>query len=67
MLEKADPPAERPTERENLDRWRAAQLARLGFDEHAVELLVAVEADLHDVARLLNNGCPHATALLILI
>lgn len=58
---------ELPTEQEKLDQWRATELARRGFDEPSVELLVLSQVDLHDVDALLEHGCPHTTALLILI
>lgn len=57
----------KPTEQEKLDKWRAKEFARLGFDEHQAELLVSHDVSPHDAARLTDIGCPHSTALLILI
>lgn len=59
--------AVRPTESEKLDAYRAEELAKRGFDEHDVELLVASQVSLHDVNRLLDLGCPHTLVLLILL
>lgn len=55
------------SEAAQLDQWRTSELARRGFDEHDVELLVAAQVSLHDVDRLLDRGCPLTTALLILL
>lgn len=41
-----------PTEKQRLDLWRTKELAQV---------------DLHDVDRLLQAGCPHTTALMILL
>lgn len=58
--------AGKQTEAEKLDSWRANELRRRGFDEHAVELLVQVQVDLHEVDYLLGRGCPHGVAVSIL-
>lgn len=63
MLEEAVP----QSEQEKVDVWKLQEFRRLGFDEHDAELLVAAGADLHDTARMLTNGCPLTTALLILV
>ena len=59
--------AERETDRDRLDRWRTGELPKRGFDSHEIELLVAADVSLHDVDRLIGNGCPVTTALLILL
>lgn len=56
-----------PTEKQRLDLWRTRELEKRGFEGHAVELLVLAQVDLHDVDRLLQAGCPHTTALMILL
>ena len=44
--------------------WRAAQLMRLGLPEPLAEIY-ADRADWHQVARLVQRGCPPVLALRI--
>lgn len=62
-----EPEAVLRTEQEKLDSWRENEFARLGFDEHSVELLVRAEASPHEAHELIRGGCPHATAVAILL
>ena len=45
--------------------WRVSQLARLGLARPVAEA-VADRVDWHDVARLVQRGCPAALAVTIL-
>jgi hypothetical protein len=48
--------------------WRLAQLAEAGYDDdEAVVLAVSSDIDLHRAVDLLLKGCPHSTALRILL
>ena len=64
------PTAETPvrsSEQELVERWRAQELERAGFDAAAaVELAGRSDVDLHRAVELLQKGCPPATALSIL-
>lgn len=44
--------------------WRVSQLARLGLARQVAEA-VADHVDWHDVARLVERGCPAALAVVI--
>jgi hypothetical protein len=56
-----------PTEQELVERWRAQELQRAGFDpEAAAELARRGDVDLHAAVELLQKGCPPAVALSIL-
>jgi hypothetical protein len=62
----AETPA-RPTEQELVERWRAQELERAGFDAAAAaELARRSDVDLHAAVELLQKGCPPAVALSIL-
>jgi hypothetical protein len=62
----AETPA-RPTEQELVERWRAQELERAGFDPAAAaELARRSDVDLHAAVELLQKGCPPAVALSIL-
>ena len=55
------------TEQELVERWRAQELQRAGFDpEAAAELARRSDVDLHAAVELLQKGCPPAVALSIL-
>jgi hypothetical protein len=55
-------------EAERVIRWRFDELARAGFDaSDALVLATHVEVDLHAAASLVASGCPHETALRILL
>jgi hypothetical protein len=57
----------RPTEQELVERWRAQELERAGFDPAAAaELARRADVDLHAAVELLQRGCPPAVALSIL-
>lgn len=48
--------------------WRLEVALRLGFEEAAAVDLAESRADLHDVRRrLLDRGCSHELALLIVL
>ena len=52
----------------NVFRWRLHELLRAGYAcDDAVTLTVHFEVDLHLAIDLPRRGCPHATALRILL
>jgi hypothetical protein len=56
------------TETERVERWRADELMRAGFDPAAaVELAVCLDVDLHSAIGLLERGCPADLAVQILL
>jgi hypothetical protein len=56
------------TEQERVERWRAEELERGGFDhESAVQLASRHDVDLHRAIELIRSGCPAETALRILL
>lgn len=56
------------TEEERVVSWRVAALVRAGYEEgSAIELAFAPGVDLHLAVRLLEAGCPAATAVRILL
>jgi hypothetical protein len=56
------------TEIERIERWRADELIRVGYDaEQALALSVRHDIDLHAAAQLLRSGCPPDLALQILL
>jgi hypothetical protein len=56
------------TEAERIERWRAEELERAGYDAaHAAELATRQDVDLHRAVDLLERGCPVDTALRILL
>jgi hypothetical protein len=63
-------PAELVNEREldRVERWRADELERAGFDAAAATTLARRhDVDIHRAADLLRNGCPPELALKILL
>jgi hypothetical protein len=51
-----------------VERWRAEELQRAGYDERAATALAKRhDIDLHRAADLLRNGCPPELALQILL
>lgn len=49
-------------------RWRAEELVRAGYGPEAVALIAGnYRIDLHLAVKLLQRGCPEATALRILL
>jgi len=56
------------TEHERVERWRAEELLRAGFDPAAaVELAQRFDIDLHAATELVDRGCPHELAVKILL
>jgi hypothetical protein len=56
------------TEGERIQRWRAAELERAGYDESdAAELASRTDVDLHLAVELIGRGCPPRTAVRILL
>jgi len=55
------------TELDRVERWRTAELMRVGFPgDDAVALAARFEVDLHDAIEIVHRGCPPALALRIL-
>ena len=56
------------TETERIERWRAEELERAGYEPRAVgRLAVRHDVDLHTAVELLQRGCPPELALRILL
>lgn len=56
------------TELERVERWRAEELMRAGYDPAGASALAArLEIDLHTATDLLERGCPADLALRILL
>ena len=56
------------TEVERVERWRAEELERAGYDLSAAAMLAASSGvDLHLAIDLLARGCPQDTAVQILL
>jgi hypothetical protein len=56
------------TESERIERWRAEELERAGYEPgEAATLAACVDVDLHLAVELLERGCPADTALRILL
>ena len=56
------------TELERVERWRADELMRVGFDPmSAVELAARLDIDLHRATELVDRGCSAELALQILL
>ncbi len=56
------------TEQERIQRWRAEELERAGYEASAAALLAArADVDLHYAIDLLRNGCAPELALQILL
>jgi len=57
-----------PTERERIERWRAEELERAGYEPRAAgRLAVRHDVDLHLAIDLLQRGCSVDLALKILL
>jgi hypothetical protein len=55
------------TELERVERWRAAELVRVGFPgDDAVALAARLDVDLHEAIALVQRGCPPELAVRIL-
>jgi hypothetical protein len=56
------------TELERVERWRAEELARAGYEPvDALELAARPDVDLHQAIELVERGCPVELAVQILI
>ena len=56
------------TEIERIERWRAEELERAGYEPRAAgRLAVRHDVDLHTAVDLLERGCPPELALKILL
>jgi hypothetical protein len=56
------------TEMERIERWRAEELERAGYEPRAAgRLAVRHDVDLHSAVDLLQRGCPTDLALRILL
>lgn len=56
------------TEQERIQRWRAEELERAGYEPSAAALLATrPDVDLHYAIDLLRNGCAPELALQILL
>jgi hypothetical protein len=56
------------TELDRIERWRAEELVRAGYEpSDALALAARHDIDLHFAVALLEQGCPYETALDILI
>lgn len=56
------------TEQERVERWRADELMRAGYDPEGASALAArPDIDLHTATDLLERGCPADLALQILL
>ncbi len=67
-MQAAETPLIVETEAERVERWRAEELERAGFaPDTAVILASRTDIDLHQAARLLEQGCPPDLAAEILL
>ncbi len=56
------------TEQERIERWRADELERAGYEPSAAAMLASrPEVDLHYAIDLIRAGCQHELALQILL
>jgi hypothetical protein len=56
------------SEQERIERWRADELERAGYEPSAASLLAGRgDVDLHDAIALVRNGCNPELALQILL
>jgi hypothetical protein len=63
-----DPDVLTSTERDQVERWRAGELERAGFDVSLARKLAArLDIDLHVAIELVANGCPPELAGQILL
>ena len=55
------------TELDRVERWRTAELMRVGFaGDDAVALAARPDIDLHEAIELVRRGCPPQLAVQIL-
>ena len=62
MEEAIDIEIEKESEEARINAWRVEQLAKLGLST-VIATAVATIVDWHDVARLVEKGCPPELAL----
>jgi hypothetical protein len=56
------------TENDRIERYRAEELEKVGYDPiSAVELAARHDVDLHQAISLIERGCPPETAVRILL
>ena len=56
------------TETERIERWRAEELQRAGYEPRAAgRIAVRHDVDLHAAVELVERGCPQDLALKILL
>jgi hypothetical protein len=56
------------TELERVERWRAEELIRAGYDPAAAsDIACRLDVDLHGAIELLGHGCPPELAVRILL
>ena len=68
MATAADTQVHPNAELERIEQWRAEELERAGYvPAAAAELAARHDVDLHLAVRLVRTGCPHDTALQILL
>ena len=46
-------------------RWRTERLVTLGYELRQAAFLAISQIDVHELERLIGNGCPPATAVRI--
>ena len=46
-------------------RWRTERLVALGYELREAAFLAISRVDIHELERLIGNGCPPATAVRI--
>ena len=60
--------AQRETEEQRIERWRAEVLERAGYGREGAEQLARrTDVDLHQAVEIVERGCPPALALEILL
>jgi hypothetical protein len=56
------------TESERVERWRAEELMRAGYDpDAAAQIAACLDVDLRSATALLERGCPADLAVQILL
>ena len=64
----ADLEVKADSEIERIERWRAEELERAGYDrKQAATLAARHDVDLHNAVDLIRQGCPADLALSILL
>ncbi len=55
------------TEQQKVEGWRLHVLVEANYPQKLAEMLAQSEADLHRAVDLVHVGCPHQTAVKILL